>query len=290
MTVPPTSVCAWRITSGPCTVPCRCTVGGLTAYAAPSPPSDDRRDRDRGQRAAPAELAAVLRVLEPQAREQRVPEELRRDPADRVEPERPAERRHQVEPAHRARRRDRARARRAAARATPAGRRARGGRRATSSTSPIASISATSSIAHQRCSASATSSAGSAETSARLDAAGQRVRHTRLRKPWAAYFAPAIVSAAGNAHCAATPASESVRVSSVSAATVESGVEHDPAVVRREVVRVDEVGEQRVVAEALAGSRSRRSPVREPFGECSTRKRPSRSAARTGSSHAAPAG
>ena len=77
LTVPPTSVCAWRITSGPWTVPCRWTVGGVTAYAAPSPPSDDRRDGDRGQRAAPAELAAVLGVLEPQAREER----MRRRPA-----------------------------------------------------------------------------------------------------------------------------------------------------------------------------------------------------------------
>src|SRR5207248_1593375 len=57
---------------------------------------------------------------------------------------------------------------------------------------------------------------------ARLDAADQRVRHTRLRNARAAYFAPAIVSAAGNAHCAATPAIESVRESSVSEATVES--------------------------------------------------------------------
>ena len=30
LTMPPTSVCACRITSGPCTVPCRCTVGGRT--------------------------------------------------------------------------------------------------------------------------------------------------------------------------------------------------------------------------------------------------------------------
>ena len=38
-TVPPVSVSGWRITSGPCTVPCRCTVGGRVAYAAPSPPT-----------------------------------------------------------------------------------------------------------------------------------------------------------------------------------------------------------------------------------------------------------
>src|SRR5206468_5758020 len=57
---------------------------------------------------------------------------------------------------------------------------------------------------------------------ARLDAAGQRVRHTCCANARAAYFAPAIVSAAGNAHCPATPAIESVCDSSVSGATVES--------------------------------------------------------------------
>src|SRR6185436_11326575 len=56
-----------------------------------------------------------------------------------------------------------------------------------------------------------------------LDPANQRVRHTRLLKALAAYLAPAIVSAAGNAHCAATPATESVRAASVSTGTVESG-------------------------------------------------------------------
>ena len=66
------------------------------------PADDDRRDGDRGERAAAAELAAHLGVLEAQAREERVPEELCGDPADRVEPERPAERRHHPEPAHRA--------------------------------------------------------------------------------------------------------------------------------------------------------------------------------------------
>ncbi|HEY8723069.1 MAG TPA: hypothetical protein VIL92_04305, partial [Gaiellaceae bacterium] len=35
---PPTIVCAWRITSGPTTVPCRWIVGGRTEYAAPRPP------------------------------------------------------------------------------------------------------------------------------------------------------------------------------------------------------------------------------------------------------------
>ena len=54
---------------------------------------------------------------------------------------------------------------------------------------------------------------------ARLEAACQRVRHTRRRKARLAYFAPAIVSAAGKAHCPATPASDSVRVSSVSCGT-----------------------------------------------------------------------
>src|SRR5262249_490401 len=54
----------------------------------------------------------------------------------------------------------------------------------------------------------------------RLDAADQRVRHTRLANACAAYFAPAIVSAGGNAHWPATPASESV---CVNAGTVESG-------------------------------------------------------------------
>src|SRR5581483_8165659 len=57
---------------------------------------------------------------------------------------------------------------------------------------------------------------------ARLDASGQRVRHVRRAKACAAYFAPAIVSAAGNAHWPATPAIASVRRSSASSGTVES--------------------------------------------------------------------
>ena len=123
---------------------------------------------------------------------------------------------------------------------------------------------------------------------ARLEAASQRVRHTRRRKPRAAYFAPAIVSAAGNAHCAATPASESVRLSSVRAGTVESGERTIQRSERLEVVVGDEPGEQRVVL------KPRLKPVAQmtcsaPFGTASTRKRPSRSAAASGSSHRGPA-
>ena len=60
----------------------------------------------------------------------------------------------------------------------------------------------------------------------RLQPASQRVRHacTLRRKRRAAYFAPMSVSAAGYAHCAGAPARASVRVASVSAGTVESGV------------------------------------------------------------------
>src|SRR5581483_3917780 len=54
-----------------------------------------------------------------------------------------------------------------------------------------------------------------------LDAAGQRVRHTRWANARALYFAPAIVSAAGKAHWPAMPATDSVRLSSVSPGTVE---------------------------------------------------------------------
>src|SRR4029078_6451198 len=58
----------------------------------------------------------------------------------------------------------------------------------------------------------------------RFDSSCQRVRHlfTALRKPYAAYFAPASVSAAGYAHWAAIPARASVRSSFVRAGTVES--------------------------------------------------------------------
>src|SRR5581483_260725 len=55
----------------------------------------------------------------------------------------------------------------------------------------------------------------------RLDAASQRVRHL-ASSPLAAYFAPTSVSAAGNAHCPATPARASARRPSLSAGTVES--------------------------------------------------------------------
>ena len=60
----------------------------------------------------------------------------------------------------------------------------------------------------------------------------------------------------------ATPASESVRVSSVSAGTVESGVEHDPAVVRLELVRRRRAARAAGRRAKPRGSRSRRSPAR----------------------------
>src|SRR4051812_3162868 len=55
----------------------------------------------------------------------------------------------------------------------------------------------------------------------RFETAPQRVRH-RLSSPLAANLAPTSVSAAGKAHCAAAPASVSVRRPSVSEGTVES--------------------------------------------------------------------
>ena len=120
----------------------------------------------------------------------------------------------------------------------------------------------------------------------------QRVRHalTLRRNACATYFAPASVSAAGNAHCAGTPASASVRVSSVSAGTVASGVEDDPVVGRRELVLVDERCEQRIGAEAAqeAGRADHLRGCRSRDG--STRKRPSAAACASGSSNWRPAG
>ena len=87
---------------------------------------------------------------------------------------------------------------------------------------------------------------------ARLDAAGQRVRHRRRRKARAANFAPAIVSAAGNAHCACD-AGERERARVVGERRDRRiGVEHDPVLVGRERVRIDQVRKQRIVAVALA--------------------------------------
>ena len=119
------------------------------------------------------------------------------------------------------------------------------------------SISANASTGHQRCVGGgedrrAAIATGRSAASRDSIASPQRVGHDSIlaRKRRAAYFAPASVSAAGNAHCAETPASASVRVSSVSAGTVESRVEHDPAVGRLEAVLGDEPREQRVVLEA----------------------------------------
>ncbi len=112
---------------------------------------------------------------------------------------------------------------------------------------------------------------------ARLDPSSQRVRHasTRARKPWATYRAPESVSAAGNAHCAETPASASVRRPSVSAGTVAVAVRarssrpRSRARARRRGARAaDRAGSR-------AGSRSRRSPAAFRSPTLSTRKRPS---------------
>ena len=82
-----------------------------------------------------------------------------------------------------------------------------------------------------------------------LDAAPQRVRHVSIlrRNPWAAYRAPARVSAAGNAHCPGTPATARVREASLNPGTVESGIEHEPVVRGLEIVLGDEPLEQPVV-------------------------------------------
>ena len=88
----------------------------------------------------------------------------------------------------------------------------------------------------------------------RLEPASQRVRHawTLRRKRRAAYFAPARVSAAGNAHCAgrAGERERPRRVGERGNGRVRG--QHDPAVGRLEPVVGDEPGEQRVVPETRA--------------------------------------
>ena len=151
-------------------------------------------------------------------------------------------------------RRGRARAGRAAARASPAGRGAGGGRRR-----PATSADADHQrrelerppVPMQRRSTQAANSSGTSDGEPRLEPASQRVRHacTLRRNPRAAYFMPTSVSAAGNAHCAGRPASASVRAPSVSAGTVESGVEHDPAPRRSRGRARRRAAQQRVVRE-----------------------------------------
>ena len=91
----------------------------------------------------------------------------------------------------------------------------------------------------------------------RLDPASQRVGHRSIlcRKPRAAIFIPTSVSAAGNAHWPGTPASESVRVESVSAGHGRVVGEHDPALLGLEAVLGDEPGEERVVLEPAPEAR-----------------------------------
>ena len=98
---------------------------------------------------------------------------------------------------------------------------------------------------------------GERRDEARLDAACQRVRHTRRVNARAAYLAPAIVSAAGNAHWPATPAIESVRRSSVRAGTVESGAS----------ARNRSCVSSPCAATRSASSGSSRQPLRNPVAE-----------------------
>ena len=114
----------------------------------------------------------------------------------------------------------------------------------------------------------------------RLDPAPQRVRHacTLPRKRRAAYFAPASVSAPGKAHWPGAPATASVLVASVSAGTVESGAEHEPA-----GRRFRDRGRRRAARAAGRSRKPRRKPVAQmtcadPFSVGSTRKRPSAAA------------
>ena len=94
---------------------------------------------------------------------------------------------------------------------------------------PMPTIRPASSSGHQTWSTgartAATASGRTAAASRVSSAASQRVGHRSIlcRKRRAAYFMPTSVSAAGYAHWPGTPASESVRVRSVSAGTVESG-------------------------------------------------------------------
>ena len=86
--MPPTSVCAWLITSGPRTVAVEVNRRRDDRDRAGDPRERDRRDDGGDERADASELAAALRVLEPEAREERVAADLRRRPAEREEPER----------------------------------------------------------------------------------------------------------------------------------------------------------------------------------------------------------
>src|SRR5581483_552579 len=126
---------------------------------------------------------------------------------------------------------------------------------------------------------------------ARLEPASQRVRHDTIlrRNPCATYFAPASVSAAGNAHCAATPPSASVRVPSETAGTLPSGASTiQPSTVSRACSSA-----------RRASSGSCRNPCRKPvaqitcsvpFTDDSMRKRSSICAVARGSSHCLPGG
>ncbi len=161
----------------------------------------DHRQRDRRRRrdAGPAELAARLAVLEPQAWEQPPAEDLSARPAHAVDEERLAEGGGDVEDPHPAideRQLERAERQREPRRLV--GERAvvdghveheaeREHQRDELDRPPAVQRERE----HQR---------GRRRREARLDAASQRVRHTRRRNARAAYFAPAIVSAAGNAH------------------------------------------------------------------------------------------
>src|SRR5262249_33171901 len=118
----------------------------------------------------------------------------------------------------------------------------------------------------------------------RLDASSQRVRHVRSRKRRAAYFAPAIVSAAGNAHCPATPAIDNVRRSSVSWGTVEPGAR----TIHRSWTARSCSSTRRDNSSSLR--KPRRKPVAaitwsEPLSSAATRKRPSATAAASAASN-----
>ena len=251
----------------------------------------DACERDRGnccsqERADAAELAAALCVLELESREQRVAAELRGRPAECEQAERGPGHRHAhgeddqaqlAEPeryrepaglvveqavvdAGRARRRSRASARRARP-PTSGGSRARAGARR-----------------------------GASRRGATGCGLSACTPYAPARNARAAYLAPASVSAAGNAHWAGAPASESVRPLSVSAGTVESGA----STIHRRASRARESStrsrQQRVVAASPGGSLSRRSPAPPRSAAVSTTERAAALARSTGSSQSRPGG
>ena len=224
-----------------------------------------RRRRREGERAYAPELAARLAALQPQAREDGMSCELLRSATSSAYgPSAQRKWRRDVQRMHAGVRRHRARVRRAAPHRTGLiGQGAVVDELGRGRDRP-ASISATRTIAHQRCSASATRSAGSA--AARRDSmrpfsvydirgGGRRGRRTPR---------PRSGSVAGNAHPGDPGERERARVVGRDG-NRRVGRELDPLVARRRA-RAPRRGHEGVRrGDSRAGTRSRKSPASSPL-------------------------